>query len=509
MTVRSIYRDALAADTPALETLFRRAGAIDYSQPLAFALLAIAFVVSRAPFLSIGYGTDPDAWRMALTGLWLWDHHEFYPSRLPGYPVPEFAYAAVIKGGPVATNSLTMIVSLAGVWIFARIVAKLDLPNRGLIVAGFAFTPLLWINSMTTMDYMWALTFVLASYWLLLRRSSVLAGLMFGLAVGSRATSTFMLLPFLLYMWRDGRRSEMRPFIVSMIAVALAAWAPIYWKYELNFLNFYDSKVGYLAVLRLLAKDCLGLIGAAAVVIAAALSLPRLARLPSDFIRDKNVMVWVLAIAVTAISFARLPHEAAYLIPVYPFALFIMAKYFRPAALAASLAVVVLAGFVDFTTPGEEISASALADARPGRGLVLSNRETMLTQIDFTRDLDAELDKVEQKTYVALGFVYPIYVVRNYDELNVGILDKDRDSISQLSDKGKADDRNRPITFVWLLDFDTFVRERDAEYLFMYTQDAGRSTAALYNYRLGLFGGKVIDLGRGPSGGSGAARTDR
>jgi hypothetical protein len=220
-------------------------------------------------------------------------------------------------------------------------------------------------------------------------------------------------------------------------------------------------------------------------------------------------MLWVLAIAVTAISFARLPHEAAYLIPVYPFALFIMAKYFRPAALAGALAVMVLAGFIDLTAPGEEIGLTELAEARPGQGLVLSNRDTMEKQIDFTRDLDAELAKVEQKTIVSLGFVYPIYVVQNYEDLNVGILEKDRDAISQLSDKGKADDRRRPVTYVWLLDYDTFNERRAEEYGFMYTQDAGRSTAALYDYRVGLFGGKEIDLGRGPSGGSGAARTDR
>jgi hypothetical protein len=488
--------------------MLRRAGAIDWSQPLAFAPLALAYIVSRAPFLATSYGTDPDAWRIALSGLWLWDHHEFYPSRLPGYPVVELANAAVIKGGPLATNSLTLVVSLVGVWFFARIAERLALPHRGMVVPAFAFTPLLWINSMTTMDYMWALTFILGAYLCLLRRSSVLAGLMLGLAIGSRATSAFMVLPLLAYMWRDGRHSEIRPFVVSAIAVSLAAFAPIYWKYEIGFLNFYDSEVGYKAVLRLLAKDCLGLTGAAAVAVAAALSLPRLLRLPADVFRDKNVMVWALAIAVTGMSFARLPHEAAYLIPIYPFAFFIMARYFRPAALAGTLAVIVLAGFIDLTSPGEEISASALLDARPGRGLVLSNDETMRKQIEFADDVKS-IGATSNNTIVALGFVYPIFVVRNYDELNVGKLEEDESAISQLSDKGKAEDPRRGITYVWLLDFDSFSDFREREATFMYTPDAVRSTAALYEYRPGLYGAALIDLGRGPSGGSGAARTDR
>ena len=480
---------------------------IDYSQPLAFALLALVYVASRAPFLSIGYGTDPDAWRMALSGLWLLDHHEFYPSRLPGYPVPELAYGAVIKGGAIATNTLTMLVSLVGVWLFARIAAKLDLPNRGLIVAGFAFTPLLWINSMTTMDYMWALTFVLAAYYFVLLRSSMLAGLMLGLAVASRSTSLVMLVPLLAYMWRDGRRGETRAFLVATIAVALLAWAPIYWKYELRFINFYDSKVGYLAVLRLLGKDCLGLFGSMAVIAAAAVSLPRLARLPMDAVRDKNVMVWTLAAGVTLLSFSRLPHEAAYLIPVYPFGLFIMARYIRPMALAAAIAVIVLAGFVDLTSPGEEISLSAFTDAKLGQGLVLSNRDTMIKQIDFARDIE-ELP-APAHSVVSVGFVYPILAVRNYEKFEIGILEKDKSAISQLSDKGQAKDVERDIVYVWLIDFDDFTMFKAQQYTFRYTQDAGRSIASLYGYRLGFYGDTVIDLGRGPSGGSGAARTDR
>jgi hypothetical protein len=499
--------DMTSAGESTVAAFVRRAAAIDYAQPLAFAALALAFVISRAPFLGISYGTDPDAWRVALSGLWLWEHHEYYPSRLPGYPVPELASALVVKGGPLATNSLTMVVSLIGVWFFAKIASRLALPNRGLIVAGFAFTPLLWINSMTTLDYMWALTFILASYYFLLRRSSIIAGLMLGLAIGSRSTSALMLLPLAAYMWRDGRRDEIRPFVVTAVAVSLACFGPVYWQYELRFLNFYDSKVGHLAVLRLLAKDCLGLIGSIAVLAAAAISLPRLISLPADIVRDKQVTVWALAILVTALSFARLPHEAAYLIPVYPFALFIMARYFRAMALAGALSVVVLAGFIDLTTPGEEISAGALADARPGQGLVLSNRNTMRSQLDFTREI--EQLETPQNSVVALGFIYPMFAVRNFDKLDVGIQDRDESAISQLSDKGKTADPERNVTWVWLMDFEAFAAFRKLKYSFLYTQDAGRSTASLYGYRLGLYDGREIDLGRSPSGGSGAARTDR
>jgi hypothetical protein len=126
------------------------------------------------------------------------------------------------------------------------------------------------------------------------------------------------------------------------------------------------------------------------------------------------------------------------------------------------------------------------------------------------RDLDAY--EVGDGAVVQLGFIYPQFVLRNRDRLEVGILEKDKDAISQLSDKGKATDRTSGTVYVWLLDFEAYERLKasgDPPPHFFYTVDAGRSTAALYNYRLGLYDQTLIDLGRGPSGGSGAARTDR
>jgi hypothetical protein len=407
----------------------------------------------------------------------------------------------------VATNALTVAISIVGLWFFARITSALRVPNRGIVVAGFAFTPLLWINSMTTMDYMWALTFVLGAYYFVIRRSPMLAGVMLGLAIASRSTSAVFFVPFAAYLWRDGLAREVRGFAVAALAVAMAFWAPIYWRYDLDFLDFYDSRVWYLNVLRLLGKDCLGLLGAIAVLGALAVSLPRLVSLPRDAVRDKHVMVWLLSIALVALVFLRLPHEAAYLVPLFPFGFLLMARYVRTWALAGAVAMVVLAGFVDLTSPGEEITSEAFTHARLGKGLVLSNRETMLAQREFADDIEA-LD-VPPKTVVSLGFIYPEFAVLNRDRLRIGILEKDRSAISQLSDKGEARLVNGDIVYVWLLDWDDYQRFKQQGYSFWYTLDAGRSTAALHDFRPGLLGGTPIDLGRGPSGGSGAARTDR
>ncbi len=492
-------RDALDAVT--------RAFNFDLAQPLAFAVLAALYVATRAPFLNTGYGTDPDAWRVAISGYWLWDHHEFYPSRLPGYPIHELASAAVIKGGWLATNSLTVLVSLLGLWFFASLVRRLDVPNKAVIVVAFAFTPLIWINSMTTMDYMWSLSFVLGSYYFLLSDKSGRAGFMLGLAAGCRLPSLAMLVPFVVYLWRDDRRDEIRDLITWTLFVPVVAYSPIAWKYGFHFLNFYDAKVRYLNVLRLLGKDTLGLLGSMSVLAAMAVSLPRLSRLPHDFLYDKHVQLSTLAIAIGVLGFLRLPHEAAYLLPVYPFGFLLMAKYFQRWILAGVIATIVLSGFVDLTSPGDEITAETFTSAELGKGLILSNQETQELQRTFVRDIARQ--EIQGHSVVSLGFIYPQFVIRNRGHLQLGILEDDRDSISQLSDRGKATDTSRDITYVWLLEWDEFDSYRSQGYALFHTLDAGRSTAGLHDYRPALLGSTSIDLGRGPSGGSGAARTDR
>ena len=498
---------ATATETTTEDSAVARALAFDFTQPLVFVALAIVYIASRAPFLTIGYGTDPDAWRVALTGYWLWDHQEFYPSRLPGYPIHELGSALVIKGGWVATNSLTVLISLLGLWFFAKIAARLELPNKAVIVIAYAFTPLLWINSMTTMDYMWSLSFVLGAYYFLLREDTGWAGLFLGLAAGCRLPALAMMIPFVVFLYRDDRRDEIRDFVTWAVFVPIVAYTPIAWKYGFYFLNFYDSDVGYLNVLRLLGKDTLGLFGSMAVVLAILVSLPRLVKLPSDFMRDKNVMVWILAIAIGLFAFLRLPHEAAYLLPVYPFGFFVLAKYFQRWVLTGAVAIVILAGFVDLTSPGDEITTETFTNAEIGKGLILSNQETQELQRDFVADLWAQ--EVPNRSVVSLGFIYPQFAVRHRDDLEIGILEVDRSSISQLSDKGKATDLDRDVTYVWLLEWDAFEEFRNQGYSMFHTLDAGRSTAGLYDYRPALFGSTPLDLGRGPSGGSGAGRTDR
>ena len=498
-----------------LRALLDRLVDMDFTSPIASAALGIAIIATRLYWLDLGYGTDPDAWRVAITAQYLWDEASYWPSRLPGYPLHELATALVIRGGWVWTNLTTVFASLAGVYIFAALAKKLDLPHRGALTLGFAFMPLLWINSVMTMDYMWALTFIMAAYLALLQRSPTGAGLLLGIAAGFRLTSLYMLLPFWLLLLRTDRRSEVRAVTFTSLATTLVVFTPVLMQYGISFLNFFDETVPLDEFIKRLAKDGVGIIGALAVIAGVALSLPRLRRLPADLVRDANVLVWVTVMAVYFLSYTRLPHEIAYLIPIFPFGFFLMSRYFSRAVLLWTLSIIVLAGFVDITSPEDAsgIDRTTFTSARIGEGMLLSDIDTLRNQQDFAhevREMTLTNPNIQRPAVVAVGFIYPELVMLYKDDLKVGILEEDANAISQLSDKGLAQDEEAEIDYVWLLDYDDLqAYKREGRTIYV-TADAERSTYAVYGYRPAYFGAIELPLSReNPSLGEGTSSTDR
>ena len=504
-----------------LRLLLDRIIDLEFTHPLAFAALAVAFVGARIPWLDQGYGTDPDGWRVALTATYFWSEGDYFPSRLPGYPLHELVTAPAVRGGWIFeggwvwANLSTALISLVAVYLFAWLARKLELPNRGVLTFAFAFAPLLWINSTMTMDYMWALTFMLAAYLALLYRAPSLAGISLGIAAGFRLTSLYLLVPFWLLLWRSRQRGSIQPLTTTSLAATFVIYVPVFMDYGLHFLNFYDQTVSLEEFIRRLGKDPLGIIGALAVLMALAVSLPRLRRFPGDLLRDPQVLAWTAVVAVFFVSYTRLPHEIAYLIPLFPFGFFLLSRYLSRGVLVGVLAVVVLSGFVDITSSGGPLTGvdrSTFTSARLGKGMLFSDLETLDNQEAFARELRTVTtsDAVEEPAVVITGFIYPEFVVLYEDELEIGILEEDLEAISQLSDKGIARDRTRDVEYVWLLEYDQFQEFKESGKNIYFTADAARSTNNSYGYRLGYFGARKLPLSReSASLGAGAAPTDR
>ena len=426
--------------------------ALDFTRPLAAAALALVYVASRLPWIGIGYGADPDAARVAVSAHYFWDTGVYYPSRLPGYPLFELTATLLYPLGHVVTNAATLIVSFAGVLLFAAILKRLRVEPKGLLTLTYAFAPMIWINSSITLDYLWGVTFILASYLAALERRYVLAGVLLGVAVGCRPTSALMALPFFVLLVRQRRPRPLLEFFAAMGIVAALAFVPVMLNYRLEFLDFFDLRPTWGKFARTLGVEAFGLVPMAGLLVVALLSWRRFVRLPSLVRRDVHLAVAVLAVLLVGMSFLRLPLEEAYLTPAVPFLLIGAARLLSRPALVAVCLLIVAGGLVDFHTTSQEgwrAPAQALVKVRPQPGRVLVDRELRehrLKVVRGMRTLDLPPDSV-----VTAGFYYPIFLAEYYDDLTL-TLPKGfrRGLIGPLTDLSEARDE-RGVTYIWLM----------------------------------------------------------
>ncbi|MEP0545814.1 MAG: hypothetical protein ABJF88_02700 [Rhodothermales bacterium] len=293
-----------------------------------FAGLCAAIVVSRLPFLSTASaGLDPDAWRIALAARHLATTGEYLASRFPSYPVHEIGSAlGWALGGLGGLNGLTILFSGIAAGFFGLILRRLEV--KGYLLGGlaFAFVPVVYINSLFAMDYVWSLAIVLGSLYFALREQPGIAGVGLGLAIGTRLTAGAMVIPLVWLLAMGGRPREDRTagrnvlhfaFVASVVAGL--CYLPPLLVYGPDFLRFYDGALPLRIAVHRATLDVWGEIGFAAVGAAVLWALVR----PRPLAAPRRHVEWALlgGIGLYAMAFVRLPLESGYLMPVVPLGL--------------------------------------------------------------------------------------------------------------------------------------------------------------------------------------------
>lgn len=205
-------------------------------------LLAAVFlhVISRLPYVSLGYGSDDDAWRVARAARDFLSTGNYSPSRFPGYPLFEVVNALLVPIGKwYLTNSATLAVSLAALIIFHRIIRHLGLGNWKLLLLLFVFFPLFWTNSANTMDYMWAMFLILSGFYMLLREMPIQAAILLGISVGFRLSSCVFIIPFAAYLLFSGSGRKVIIFAAVSVIFGTAAFSLPLFEFGLGAFKFY------------------------------------------------------------------------------------------------------------------------------------------------------------------------------------------------------------------------------------------------------------------------------
>jgi len=349
-------------------------------------LLFVFVLLTRIPFLDAGYGEHVDAWRIANTARHIAETGDYVVSRFPGYPVQEIACSFIWKGGPIALNGASAIFSALSVLLFALILREMGCKDYLLASLALAFSPVFYINSVTSKDFLWALAFTLGSFYAILKNRPVAAGICLGLAIGSRLTSGVVALPLCLVLQglnpENMRLRKILIFAAASTVTAVITFLPVFLKYGTGFFDFYEQLYpDWGTILERATSEMWGMSGIAGILIALGAIAWRKGNktqlTPPFSCAPFHVWAWACAIIIYIAVFLRLPHHSAYLIPLMPFAILLLAR-FAPRPAFWTFCVLVIAGsFVTINAHG--FSSGPIFKDREQRFTITSNIKGFLS----------------------------------------------------------------------------------------------------------------------------------
>lgn len=212
-------------------------------------LLALLLGACYAPFTLLGYGTDIDvanvlrAGESALRG-------DYGMSRPPG-AVPHEVGSAVLDrlGGSVLVNLSSLGFAVLALASLGRLLAQEGVTRPGWAQLVLGCNPWFWIAATSLADFTWALGLVLAGAVQAREGRRALAGLLFGMAIGTRASSVLLVGAWLLAE-RSGNREHRAswPDVLRTATVAAAvgiAWFIPPWLAAGRALTFLDNEQGF------------------------------------------------------------------------------------------------------------------------------------------------------------------------------------------------------------------------------------------------------------------------
>lgn len=370
----------------------------------------LAIALSRLPFLSAGYGVNVDAWRVARVARAIGETGHYEVSRFPGYPLHEIVSSWFWKGGPVALNGLSAGMSVLACFAVWRFAHRLGYNSALLLMAALAATPAVFISSVTAKDYIWALAFAWIAMWMGIANKPIAAGLALGLAVGSRLTSAAMLLPVVLVLIGANRgRERWRSSLLTCAACVITAaicFLPVWGRYGWGFFTFYEShaRPDVLTITLRATQEVWGTLGLVALALACAAAIWQGRRHPGEVAEDGgNPMVvpaLLLIVLIYVTAYLRLPDQAAYLLPIVPAVLLLIARWTPPRVFQVACILIIIAPLVEFSSRGMRAGA-----------IITDHREREKAISDVTRFVDFAETALPRESLVVVGAWEPMISV--------------------------------------------------------------------------------------------------
>jgi MFS family permease len=328
----------------------------------------------------MGYGRDPDSWRLADAAYSIAETGRYTVSRKPGYPVPEFSYAALHGVSYLWLPLVVLLCTLAGV-LFALILRRLG--SRDYLIGGLAlaFTPTVFVMG----------------------KRYIVAGVLAGIAVGCRISSGVVIPAILLGLLTQ--RDESRHlkikhallFAASAVVAGVLAYIPGVSEYGIGLFDYVDASKNVVQVMKTASLRVWGSVGAVAALIALVWGgvVTVLRRRGQTTLEHRpstsHVIIWLTAVCGFIVVFVRLPLEAAYLVTAVPFVLLGLAV-FLPRALFLFFCIALI------VSPFVEVDRSGVH-----RGLVLSDRSVRVVSMIKAKNILNAIEKLRARKLVVVA----------------------------------------------------------------------------------------------------------
>ncbi len=381
--------------------------------------------LSRLPFIGIGYGSEEDAWGLRLTAEKIYRSGLYEVSRLPGHPFQELLYSQLWQYGPICFNLLTLIISTAGIAFFIFSLKKLNISSYNTAGIALAFTPVIYINSMNAMDYTWAMAFVLIAFYFLISCRMILAGIFLGCAIGCRITSGAMLIPFIYYVFANREKNNiLRELVlvsISTLLIACLLFTPVFFVYGFGFFTYYEhfeipsfTKNFYKGTL-----GAWGLIGFVILMFALGASIFTIFKnsKTKDIYNKRMLIFSAFVLLLYTIAFCRLPLKSAFLIPLIPFVILIIAMNINKEWMAGFAIAMIISGFaagVNLSDQNRGSAQSGLAliinvsgqqvSIDPLVGPVMADYTKQKRIINFSREVVSKATQLDNKSVIISGW---------------------------------------------------------------------------------------------------------
>lgn len=383
-------------------------------------IFACIVLISRLPFLDAGYGVEEDSWGIAVAAY----HTQLYgvmeASRLPGHPVNEFIYSLFWGHGAWLYNLFSALCSVVCFVLLFIIAKKLNQKQPLLASLALVFTPVVYINSTCTIDYLWALMFALSAFYFLISKKLPWAAILLGLAVGCRINSAVLFIPFLVWMfYENNNQIDFKQWFVFCFVfgcTSLLCFAPIIQVYGLNFFS-YSDQFPYPNFPKIIYKATIGVIGLPALITLFFVLINHFNKRTFKFILNQGNAFFFSLLIIQLFSYLMLPQKSAYLMLLVPFGIIWLSQFLTSNSFTLICVMLIFSSFfmsinISDSYRGAKYSNIAIKKTIAGQeiffdflsGPIQNDYSKRLNKLNYTAKVLHDVQKINYPTVVICGW---------------------------------------------------------------------------------------------------------